>query len=334
MNRYLIIRLGALGDVVLATAAIEAVSRAEPSAQIDFICKERFAGLLRGHPKLNDVMGFDESGRHQGLRGLLLFMHELSAKRYDFVIDLQNSLRSRVLTFCLNGSLKVRGAKDAWGRRMLVWTKRDSGKCRTVLQRNLEAVARAGISQPQGTPRLYPVPHDIAGLPPNGYVVLAPGANRPTKRWMGFAQLLDSLAGSGLEVVITGTEDDREEADQMAGSPECRATNLCGQLSISQLAWVLSRARLAVTNDTGSMHIAEAAGTPVLAIFGPTVRQFGFAPWRSESRIVETALECRPCSLHGSKECPNHHFKCMKLVTPGMVKDALEDILKEGQHGR
>ena len=78
--------------------------------------------------------------------------------------------------------------------------------------------------------------------------------------------------------------------------------------------YVLSKAKLLVTNDTGAMHIAEAAGTPVLAIFGPTVRQFGFAPWRKESRVIETELDCLhiarlktmpqgPFQLHETHHC-------------------------------
>ncbi|MBU2463951.1 MAG: lipopolysaccharide heptosyltransferase II, partial [Candidatus Edwardsbacteria bacterium] len=81
------------------------------------------------------------------------------------------------------------------------------------------------------------------------------------------------------------------------------------------------------TNDTGAMHIAEAVGTPVLAIFGPTVKQFGFAPWRTESKVIEANLDCRPCALHGSKQCPKGHFNCMKLLSADTVMGEIDKAL-------
>lgn len=333
MKRYLIIRLGALGDVVLATAAAEAILDAEPTAQVDIVCKQRFVGILQGHPKINMIIGLDEQGRHCGLRGLLIFLHGLPKCRYDAIIDLQNNLRSRAISFCLNGTRKVTASKESWRRRRMVWTKRKDGRGRTVLQRYLEAVARTGIQNPKGQPRIYPGPEALPELPNGDFVVLAPGANRPTKRWGGYRELLVMLGKKGYRVVITGTDDERIETGCLAAEADGQIMDFCGRLDLPRLAGVLSRSRLVVANDTGTMHIAEAAGIPVLAIFGPTVREFGFAPWRPESRVVEADLDCRPCSLHGSRKCAAGHFRCMRSITPDMVMATIEYMVGRVDHG-
>ncbi len=321
MKKYLLIRLGAIGDIVLATAAIEAISKAEPDSQIDLVCKARFAGLLQGNPHISNFHAFDEKGRHKGLRGLLLFIHELSANKYSFIIDLQNNPRSRMIALCLNAGKKIHWPKDTWRRRMLVWGQGSGKTYKTVIQRYLAAVEKAGIKQPEAKPKLYPVADPSIKLPQGGYIAIAPGAHWPTKRWTGYSELITKIGNGKWEIVIVGDKNDRAIAEMIIKTSGANATNLCGLLDLAQLTYVLSQAKLLVTNDTGAMHIAEAAGTPVVAIFGPTVKQFGFAPWRKESRVIETELDCRPCALHGSKQCPRGHFNCMKLITAEQVND-------------
>ena len=324
MKKYLLIRLGAIGDIVLATAAIEAISQAEPDSQIDLVCKARFAGLLKGHPKLANVYGFDETGRHKGLRGLLLFIHELCAKKYNCIIDLQNNPRSRVITLCLNAGRKIHWPKDTWRRRMLVWGQGRGKTYKTVIQRYLVAVEKAGVKQPEAKPKLYPAADPSIKLPQGEFIAIAPGAHWQTKRWPGYASLIAKMQISNFKIIIVGDKSDKAIADEITAAAGAEILNFCGKLDLAQLTYALSKAKLLVTNDTGAMHIAEAAGTPVIAIFGPTVRQFGFAPWRKESRIIETELDCRPCALHGSKQCPKGHFNCMKLITAEQVLSEIQ----------
>lgn len=326
MNKYLLIRLGAIGDIVLATTVIEAIAKAQPEAQIDFVCKARFAELLKGNPHIKNIYSFDEQGRHKSLRGLLLFIHELSAKKYSFIIDLQNNPRSRMMALCLNADKKIHWPKDTLRRRMLVWGQGRGKPFKTVIQRYLAAVEKAGVKQPEARPKLYPVADASLKLPQGEFIVIAPGAHWPTKRWTGYAELIAKFQISKFKIVIVGDESDKTIADEITATAGAEIINLCGHLDLAQLAYVLSKAKLLVTNDTGAMHIAEAAGTPVVAIFGPTVRQFGFAPWRPESKVIETKLDCRPCALHGSKKCPKGHFNCMKLITAEQVMAKMKGL--------
>jgi heptosyltransferase-2 len=91
-------------------------------------------------------------------------------------------------------------------------------------------------------------------------------------------------------------------------------------------AAVVQRSRVVVCGDTGLMHMAAAVGTPVVAVFGPTVTRFGFRPAGVEHRVLETELSCRPCSVHGTSSCPQGHFRCMLEVTPAAVEAAVRAV--------
>jgi heptosyltransferase-2 len=95
---------------------------------------------------------------------------------------------------------------------------------------------------------------------------------------------------------------------------------------VRRVAALLGRLSALVTNDSALMHAAAAVGTPVIALFGPTVTEFGFAPAGPGHRILERSLDCRPCSVHGSAHCPRGHFRCLKEIAPEDVLEALNTI--------
>ncbi|MDW7996408.1 MAG: glycosyltransferase family 9 protein, partial [Bacteroidota bacterium] len=94
------------------------------------------------------------------------------------------------------------------------------------------------------------------------------------------------------------------------------ALSLCGELSIAELLLLFRRARCVVGNDSAPIHLAELVGTPVVAIFGPTVPEFGFAPRLPRSRLIARQLPCRPCSVHGGRRCPIGTHECMESISP------------------
>ncbi|MDR2891803.1 MAG: glycosyltransferase family 9 protein [Deltaproteobacteria bacterium] len=107
-----------------------------------------------------------------------------------------------------------------------------------------------------------------------------------------------------------------------ASAKDVRLLNLAGALSLPELAACLGRLDCYLTNDSGPMHLAWAKGTPVVALFGPTVRDFGFAPRGESSVVLEVAgLDCRPCGLHGPQSCPEGHHNCMRKLSPDLVWD-------------
>ena len=151
---------------------------------------------------------------------------------------------------------------------------------------------------------------------------LAPGAAHATKRWpvAHWLALADRLRGAGYAPIVVGGPDDRGGAQQLAGHAESAA----GECSLQETGALLARAAVLVTNDTGVMHMATGVGTPVVALFGPTVEQFGFFPYHARARVLQRDLDCRPCSAMGTATCPLGHHRCLRDITPADVVQAVE----------
>jgi len=171
------------------------------------------------------------------------------------------------------------------------------------------------------------------GAGPSAFAVLAPGSEWTTKRWPEgyWAHLADMLSEGGLEVVLIGGEADAERCRRIAdraGSGHVGA----GRLSWEGTAALLNRAVVLVSGDSAPVHLAGAVRCPVIALFGPTVPAFGFAPTGRGSRSLGMPLGCRPCRLHGSGACPEGHFRCMYDMEPAAVAEAVADTI-QAAHG-
>ena len=156
--------------------------------------------------------------------------------------------------------------------------------------------------------------------------VLVPGTIWPTKHWPveGFAQVARHLVGTGRAVALAGSPAERDRCRAVAAlCPEAR--DLSGQTTLSELAALIRRAAVCVTNDSGSMHLAVALGRPVVSVFGPTDPVW-IGPYGRPDAIVKVDLSCAPCYLRKVRRCPNDHA-CMTQVSGAMVIDRVEKTL-------
>lgn len=161
-----------------------------------------------------------------------------------------------------------------------------------------------------------------------------PGSTWPTKCWPVeyFSEIVSRAAGDGARVLVFAGPDEKDVAAKVIDGArlnaiEHRVINLAGKLSLPQLAAHLGKLDAYLTNDSGPMHLAWAQDTPLVALFGPTVKELGFFPRGDHSTVMEIPLDCRPCGLHGPKQCPEKHHNCMKDLTPDMVWKAVAQKL-------
>ncbi len=342
-KKILVLRFGSLGDVVLATAVLRALRRIYPGAKIHAGVKQAYASLLVGHPCVDELLVLDTKSEHRGFSGLWSYLLRARDLRFDLVVDLHSNARSRLVSF-LSGARVLRARKHWLRRQLLVWFKRrPSPPLPGVARRYLEALrplAPGGFAPGDETPELRVPALDEAwarrflkeqGLRGGETLVgVNPGAAWPTKRWngRGFAAVLDALAArGGVRFLLIGDRHDVFACEEAVARAR-RAAPLCiqtaGETSVGQMAALLKHCRLLLTNDSGPMHVAVGLGVPVVALFGPTVREFGFAPLGPRDRVVERNLSCRPCSLHGGERCPIGTHECMEGITPeAVLKEAL-----------
>ncbi len=333
-KKILVIRLSSIGDILLATPFIRQIRITYPDAIIDFVIKQRFIDLIRFNPHINHIYSIVES---EGIHGLLAIRDQIKRQRYDYIFDLHNNIRSLILTKGLPVKI-ARMQKDKWKRALLVYLKINLyQKPIPIPIRYLQVGKMAGIKDDAHGLEIFWKNHieeglyEVVGkrLLSQPFIAMAPGAGFKTKRWplSYFEQLIRQLGEHyKLPIVLLGGEQDASYFKPLEQLP--RVVNLAGRLTLLESGIMISKAKFLVSNDTGLMHMATAVQTPVLAIFGSSVQEFGFFPYRSEHQVVQReGLWCRPCSHIGRKHCPLGTFKCMKDIKPETVFNRLQKWL-------
>ena len=339
------LRLSSLGDVVLSSSFLRSLQALFPEAAIDFVVRSDLQVVAQALPAVTRVVPV---ARHSSLRELLRQARQLAATQYDHVFDLHRSLRSRILVLHLRHRLRGGFDKQSLARWLLIHTHRDYyaklGGTRTMRQRMLQPLERMGL-QPTLLPTqllLSPaaqmaaqkhLTEDAAADADSTlqWIALAPGALWPSKQWprehyLALAEQL--LEKASHRLVLVGGERERQLCEAIAVALPSPVQNLAGQLDILQTAAILQRCRFAVVNDSGLLHIAEAVGCPVVALFGPTSPRFGYAPHLPSSQLLYRPPDCSPCSKNGSRPCHRPTQECMLRIDTAEVLQATERVVE------
>ena len=332
----LIIQTSFLGDTVLTTPLIAELARRGP---VDVVTTPASAGLLRNHPGIRSVIPYDKRRRDRGVLGFLRMVRRLRAFRYEAAYLAQGSMRSGALALTAGIGTRVGFATSA-GRRF--YSRKVEFREDIHHAARLLSLARPDVDPGvvDVRPRLYPgIPergavdrllalHDVHDDGPP-LVALAPASVWETKRWPYYAELARALAGRA-RVVVLGSADDAALAEEVRAAGGEGAFSSAGMLSLLGSAELIRRCHLLVTNDSAPQHLASAVNTPTIAIFGPTVPEFGFGPLAEPAEcmgISPQVLACRPCDRHGPRRCPLRHWKCMRDISAGDVAARVFDIL-------
>ncbi|MFU8856521.1 MAG: glycosyltransferase family 9 protein [Deferrisomatales bacterium] len=334
--KVLLIRLSSLGDVILATAAVEALCDDRPDAEVHVLTKPAFREVFQGNPGVAGLVEWEPA------QGLTTLAQKLRAERYGWIVDLHANLRTHLLRLLVPGPRWTRYSKGSLRRRIAVALGRPGllGASH-VVDRYLGAMKPLGVRPLRRAPRMYPGDAERSRarwlLSQAGWregepvVVLAPAARWSAKAWPEghWRELVRNLGGPEGRVfpVLVGSTEDRGLCARILDGE--RGANLAGTTGVLETAAVLEEARALVTNDSAPLHLAGAVGTPAVALFGPTVRGFGFYPLGPRDVVLEQALPCRPCSVHGGERCREGHHRCLMEIEPGAVSEAVVRAVEE-----
>ena len=320
--KILVLRFSSIGDIVLTTPVVRQLKTQLPGARVHFATKAAYRELLEANPYVDQL--------HLLGGSLGELVRELRAERFDFIVDLHNNLRTRLIRWQLPGVPGRAFDKLNWQKYLLVRFKINRLPPLHLVDRYRAAAAPLGIRD-DGAGLDYFIPPaqevDVAaalppGFRPGHYVAVAIGAQHATKRLPleKLIELVQNLAPR--PVVLLGGP-----ADEPTGRAVVQAAqhslihpfahspiaNGCGQFSLHQSASLLRQAQFVVSPDTGLMHIAAAFQKQVFSVWGNTVPTFGMYPYRTPFEVLEVpGLSCRPCSKIGFAQCPQGHFKCMR----------------------
>ena len=322
----LVIQTSFLGDMVLTTPLLAHLAA---SSAVDVVCTPAASVLLENHPAVREVIVYDKRGRDRGTAGAMRLAMRLREKHYDAAYLAQGSVRSGAIAFMARIPERV-GFVTSAGR--WFYTTRIAPIDNTHHAARLLALGTRDplrtVSHAEIRPRLYPgererlAVDDVLGtntMSDEPLIALAPGSVWATKRWPYFPELAAALRDTG-RVVVVGTEADRPLALDIVAATKGQAVDATGRLSLLASAELIGRSALLVTNDSAPLHLASAMNTPTVAVFGPTVPEFGFGPLADRSTVAgHASLNCRPCDRHGPQRCPLGHWRCMREITPDAV---------------
>ncbi len=340
MKNILIVKLSAIGDVVQALPALEAVKKTFPESRVTWVVEEAAAGILEGHPQIDTLL---VSGRRSWLRMLghprsfregcvkiVAFIRTLRATRYDIAIDLQGLLKSGLLIGLARADRKIgfAGSRELssffLNERLPAYNKN-----KHALERYLDVARYLGAREVSSSCTL-PIEKELSSirqrlsdavLTRKPLIVINPVARWETKLWpeRNFAELADRLiVEKQATIIFTGSRADSATVFRILNMMKQPAENWAGETTLKELAALSSLADLFVTTDTGPMHLAAAAHAKVLALFGPT------APWRTGPYgpgqiVVRAGIECSPCFKRSCKDA----IRCMSMIS---VDDVMRKV--------
>lgn len=334
MNRILLIRSSAIGDLVFASPFVAALRRRYPDAHIAWLVEPGLDGLLAADPCIDELILWPKAEwrrlwrerRYAELRRRVrAFSADLRARRFDTAIDLQSLLKSGWLAW-LSGAPRRIGLGSREGSRWLMTEVVPAGGTPGQISSEYRHLAASlGLDTTGFLPRLTVGDaaarraHELLGahgLAPGRYAVFAPFTTRPQKHWVdGYWQTMAARVRVelGLTAVILGGPGEREAARRIAvAAPGSVA--LAGATSLPEAAALIAEAALVIGVDTGLTHMGSALGTPTVALFGST-RPYLDAG-RPDTRVIWLGMACSPCRR--SPTCGGS-YDCMRNIRPDQV---------------
>lgn len=327
-----------LGDAVMSIPALRAIRRTRPDAHIAILARPWVADLYQGQGLADEIIPFENAGRHRGIAGAERLAAELRAQKFDVALLLQNAFLAAWIAARAGIPERIGYAREArsW---MLTRPIAVPGAGEIPAHETyyyLELLRRAGWLDQM--PSVEPVRLKLsepacdaaeANLrqqlvrPESFRVALAPGAAFGTaKCWPAerYATLADRLiAEFDADVILFGSPTERAVAERVAAKMQRRPIVLAGQTSVGDLPALLAACHLFIGNDSGAMHVAAAVGLPVVAVFGPT-DPHGTSPRAPRMTLVREPVSCSPCFL---RHCPVDH-RCMTRVDVEAVYTAAQ----------
>ncbi len=335
-KRILIVRTDRIGDVLLSTPVIKAFRDAYPYAYIAMMVSPYAQDIINGNPDLDEVVIYDKDTRHKNWINALNFALRLKQKKFDLAIALHPTNRVHILTF-FAGILKRIGYDRKCGFLLtdrIKHTKHLGQK--HELEYNLDLVRYLGI-EPKDKSLFMPIRPESEkwvedlfqqeGIAPTDKLLaIHPGASCISKIWPAerFAFVADKLIERyGLKALIVSGPKDIRIAKDVIKHLHHRAINLAGETSVSQLASLLKKCSLFISNDSGPVHISTSVGTPVISIFGRSLKGLSprrWGPLGKNDRILHKDVGCKVCLAHNCIK----GFSCINAIT---AEDVLNAVL-------
>lgn len=325
--KLLVIRFSSIGDIVLTSPVIRCIKTQRSDIELHFITKERYREIIQQNPYIDKIFTIKSS--------LGEVIPQLKKEKYDYIIDLHNSIRSSLLKLRLgrkNHTFRKLNFKKWLFIRFRINLLPDIH----LVDRYMETVKFLGIKN-DGKALDYFLKEDetipFTDLPEThreGYVGIVIGSIHQTKQ-LPIDKLISLCDKIQKPIILLGGSEDKEKGDMLVDVIGNRIYNACGKFTVNRSASLIKQADKIISNDTGLMHIAAAFNKFIVSVWGNTVPQFGMYPYmpdgmKDKSIIMEVkGLTCRPCSKLGFEKCPLNHFNCMNMIDESVIAEIVNN---------
>ncbi len=338
IKRLLIRSTNWIGDAVMTTPAVRAIRKNFPDAEISILTKPWVVPVFESSPYIDNILIYDDSGKHKDLSGKLRLARELKQYSFDAAILLQNAFEAALITFfagipcrigyntdvrgfllthpvsCTSQIKKIHQTGYYLGILQGIGLKADGLDLDLVVNKKYQKRA-AKILEEHGISRA----DRLVGINPSATF-------GPAKQWLPerYAALSDKIHEVfGARVLLFGGPGDRELGRKISKMMMCPPIDFSGKTDLGEAISLIKKCDLFITNDSGLMHVAAALDVPLIAIFGST-NPITTGPRSQKSKIVRIPIECSPCL---KPECPKGHLKCMSEIDVDMVFDVVKELL-------
>lgn len=336
IKKILVINLAFIGDVLLTTPVIRALREQYPDAIIDMLVVPVAEPIARLNPYVNHVFVYDKRGRHKKLSQLWQLIRMLRREKYDLTVSTNFALRGAMVAWA--SGARWRAGYDAQHAGWFLTHAAASYRpvVRHETENQLDVLKPLGITSQDTSLVLQINPldrqalHDIVKRTPGkSLAVLCPAGSYPQKSWTpeGYAALLRAIAPQA-DCCLIGGRKEQQYLELINGRSGNTAQVFGGTLTLGQSAALIATADLLITVDTGPLHIAQAVGTPVLALFGPTDPK-GWGPRGPQDVVLQAPAACAPC--WGKIQCEDH--RCMTQISSEQVISKTLEMLKNSKRG-
>ncbi|HEY5601610.1 MAG TPA: lipopolysaccharide heptosyltransferase II [Gammaproteobacteria bacterium] len=336
VKQILVVGPSWVGDMVMAQSLFITLQQTYPLAAIDVLAPAWSEPILKRMPEVRATITQSAGHGEFGLFARYRLGRELQQRSYDVAIVLPRSFKAALAPFFARIPTRI-GYKGEM-RYGLINQIRTLDK--SVLTQTVQRFVALGVSENTPLPPAIPEPKLIVdhenqqrvlqqlGLTLERPVVgLMPGAEYgPAKRWpeAHFAGIVDYLVEQGYQVWLLGSEKDRAVAETIEQLSKQPLTNLCGKTRLQDVVDVMAAMQLAITNDSGLMHIAAAVGCPLIAIYGSSTPAYT-PPLTQRAKVLYEGLSCSPCF---ERVCPLGHTQCLTSITVAKVIQAVQDMMR------
>ncbi|MFH1655379.1 MAG: lipopolysaccharide heptosyltransferase II [Candidatus Omnitrophota bacterium] len=333
-KNILMIKISAIGDVILSVPSIRAIKNKFPQAKIYCLVGKESKQILHNCPYLNGLIVYDREGKHKGIKGILDISKELRKYNFDLVVDLQNNRSSHIISF-LSMSPERFGYDNGKFSFLLNHKVKQLPIGIPPVEHQFRTLKLLGIQDKDVELELWPSKENedhVKGLLDSYWVNKKErivGINLcASKKWVTkcwpiekFAQLCNALSNENIRVVVTGTKDEAGFAEKLQEKTSSKLLIFSGKTTLMQLVALIKRCNVFITGDSAPLHIAAAAGVSVVALFGPTSPERHMPPAKN-AMVIRKDLNCSPCY---KPQC--RKTECMSDIGVAEVFQAVKNLI-------